>query len=192
MTGKNEMPGTVYISFTAPIDLKTAQSLNSIMFQKIEEGFDHLYLMFSTGGGDVASGLTIYNTIRSMPAKVTIHNVGNVDSIGNAIFLSGKERFTCKHATFMFHGVARQLNGWTEEKPLRTALDFVLADQLRIGSIIAENTSLPLEEITDLFSAAQTKDADFAVKFGMAHGVKDVIIPPGSPVIPLVFDHVST
>ena len=181
------MTGTVYISFTAPIDLKTAQTLISIMFQQIEEGFDHLYLMFSTGGGDVAAGMTIYNTIKAMPAKVTIHNVGNVDSIGNAIFLAGKERFTCKHATFMFHGVAQQLNGWIEERPLRSALEFVLADQLRIGSIIAENTSLPLEEVNDLFSTAQTKDADFAVKFGIANAIRDVVIPQGAAVIPLVF-----
>jgi ATP-dependent protease ClpP protease subunit len=55
--------------------------------------------------GRVMNGINIYNVLRGLPAKVVFHNVGNVDSIGNVLFLAGDERYACPHSTFMFHGV---------------------------------------------------------------------------------------
>ena len=49
--------------------------------------------MISTPGGTVMNGLNLYNVMRAMPFRLTTHNVGNVDSIGNAIFLAGEERY---------------------------------------------------------------------------------------------------
>ena len=62
--------------------------------------------MLSTPGGSVMNGLNLYNVLRGLPITLTTHNVGNVDSIGNAIFLAGQIRYACPHSTFMFHGVA--------------------------------------------------------------------------------------
>ena len=77
----------------------------TVVAQKLTAGTDHFYVLLSTPGGQVTSGLTVYNFLRSIPAKVTMHNIGNVNSIGNAIFLAADERFACAHSTFMFHGV---------------------------------------------------------------------------------------
>ncbi len=42
-----------------------------------------------------------------VPYKLITHNVGNVDSIGNVIFLAAEERYACSTSTFMFHGVRK-------------------------------------------------------------------------------------
>ena len=60
-------------------------------------------------------------------------------------------------------------------------------DQKRIASVIEERTTLTEEQIKPLFLEAQTKDAAYAVDSGIIHEIKDVEIPPGSPVIALVF-----
>ena len=67
------------------------------------------------------NGLNLYNVLRALPTKLITHNVGNVDSIGNAIFLAGVERYACPHSTFMFHGVGfdAPANSRFEEKNLR-------------------------------------------------------------------------
>jgi ATP-dependent protease ClpP protease subunit len=54
----------------------------------------------------VAQGINIYNVLCGMPFKLVTHNVGNVDSIGDVVFLAGETRYACAHSTFMFHGVA--------------------------------------------------------------------------------------
>jgi ATP-dependent protease ClpP protease subunit len=41
------------------------------------------------------NGLNIYNVLIGLPFELITHNVGNVDSIGNAIFLAGSKRYAC-------------------------------------------------------------------------------------------------
>lgn len=135
------------------------------------------------------NGLNLYNILRALPIKLITHNVGNVDSIGNAIFLAGEERYACIHSTFMFHGVGFDVPSSSrfEEKILRERLLAVLADQKRIGSIIADRTSLKGRQISSLFKEARTKDANYARSVGIVHDVRDVSIPVGAPVFSLVF-----
>ena len=139
--------------------------------------------MLSTLGGAVMNGMNLYNVLRAMPFKLITHNVGNVDSIGNAVFLAGAERYACPHSTFMFHGVGfdTQPNMRLEEKNTRETLNGILADQKRIGSIIGDRTKLGESEIEALFREAQTKDAAFAAGCGIVHDIQDVHIPQALP-----------
>jgi ATP-dependent protease ClpP protease subunit len=135
---------TVYISFSAEINPNTTESLIGLISNLVNQRVPHLYLMLSTPGGNVMNGMNLYNVMRALPCELSIHNVGNVDSIGNAIFLAGARRFACAHSTFMFHGVGfNSPQGLRmEEKFLRERLDSIVADQQRIGSILEERTSL--------------------------------------------------
>lgn len=179
----------IYVSFSAEIIDHTTESLIAVMSNCANEKADEVYLLVSTPGGNVMHGMNLYNVLRAMPFKLTTHNVGNVDSIGNAVFLAGSERYACPHSTFMFHGVGLELPGGVrlEEKNMRETLNGILADQKRIGSIIKDRTNLPEADIEALFRDAQTKDATFAAGCGIVHQVKDVQIPKGINVISLVF-----
>src|SRR5438067_7080644 len=93
---------TVYISFSAEISVQTTESLiatlaNCANNPEVKE----VHLLLSTPGGNVMQGMNLYNVMRAMPFRLVTHNVGNVDSIGNAIFLAGEQRFACPHTTFM-------------------------------------------------------------------------------------------
>ena len=181
---------TVYISFSAEISPHTTESLLAVLANCVNQRVKTVYLMLSTPGGSVMNGLNIYNILIGLPLEVITHNVGNVDSIGNAIFLAGKKRYACPHSTFMFHGVGFDLKNQTmrlEEKNFKESLANILSDHKRIGSIITERTKLDEKVVAGLFSEAQTKDATFAVGAGIVHEVKNVQIPPGSNVISLVF-----
>ncbi|MHB8735918.1 MAG: ATP-dependent Clp protease proteolytic subunit [Terriglobales bacterium] len=189
MATQSAVPPVVYISFSAEVNATTTESLIAALAQCAQQGVPEVHLLLSTPGGAVMNGINLYNMLRAMPFKVVTHNVGNVDSIGNAIFLAGEERFACPHSTFMFHGVGLDAPGGArlEEKNLRETLAGVLADQARIASIIEERSSLDAQQIAPLFTEAQTKDAAYAIGAGLVHEVKDVNIPTGAPIIALVF-----
>ena len=59
-----------------------------------------VYLLLSTPGGSVMNGMNLYNVLKGMPFELITHNVGNVDSIGNVIFLAGEKRYATANATF--------------------------------------------------------------------------------------------
>lgn len=187
VVGVQQLP--TFVSFSAEINANTTESLIAVMFQQVQMGVQEVRLLMSTPGGQVMSGMNLYNVLRSLPLKLVTHNVGNVDSIGNAIFLAGEERYACPHSTFMFHGVGFDTppGARFEERQLRELLGGVQADQKRIGSVIAERTTLEVEAIETLFLEATTKDATYAVGTGIVHKICDVEIPPGAPVISLVF-----
>lgn len=179
----------VYVSFSAEINPNTTESLINVMSTCANSSVQSVYLLLSTPGGMVMNGLNLYNVLRSLPFELTTHNVGNVDSIGNAVFLAGKQRYAVSNATFMFHGVGfnAQQQQRFEEKNLRERLDSVLSDQRRIGSIIAQHTNLNAKQIAQLFRQAQTKDARYAMSKGIIQDIRDVQIPTGCPIISLVF-----
>ncbi len=184
-----KLPPVVYVSFSAEINPNTTESLIAVMANCVNQKVKTVYLMLSTPGGTVMNGMNLYNILRGMPFELTTHNVGNVDSIGNAVFLAGKNRYAAPHSTFMFHGVGfnAQQGGRFEEKLLRERLDGILSDQKRIGAIITDRTNISDSEVEELFREAQTKDATYAVGCGLIHKIKDVQIPTGSAIISLVF-----
>ena len=180
---------TTYVSFSAEIIPQTTETLIAVMAEQANKNENEVYLLLSTPGGKVMCGMTLYNTLRSMPFKLIIHNVGNVDSIGNAIFLAGNERYASPHSTFMFHGVGFDMpqGSRLEEKNTREKLDAILQDQTRIGAIIRDHTNLDEGQVSELFREARTKDAEWALEKGIINNIRDVNIPPGSPIISLVF-----
>jgi ATP-dependent protease ClpP protease subunit len=179
---------TVYISFSAEINVTTTENLIAVLAQQANSKITHVHLMLSTPGGTVMNGMNLYNVMRAMPFKLTTHNVGNVDSIGNAVFLAGEERLACPHSTFMFHGVGYDVaNTRLEQKNLQESLDGLLRDQERIGNILTERAKLNVAEVNDLFREARTKDAAFALEKGLIHEIRDINIPAGAPILSLVF-----
>jgi ATP-dependent Clp protease protease subunit len=180
---------TVYISFSAEINAHTTESLIAVFANEINQGKRDFYLMLSTPGGAVMNGLNLYNVLRGFPITLTTHNVGNVDSIGNAVFLAGQTRYACPHSTFMFHGVSFNFTTGInlDERGSRERLSNILNDQKRIGSIIQERTTLSPKQVRAMFREARTVDSAFAAGCGIVNEIRDIQVPAGCPVFQLVF-----
>ena len=180
---------TTYVSFSAEINAQTTEALLGVCADLANKKTDVVYLMLSTPGGNVMSGLTIHNFLRSMPFKLITHNIGNVDSIGNVIFLAGEERYSCPNATFMFHGVGFDIMQPTrfEEKLLRERLTSLQADQKRIADVITQRTKITPDEAEKMFLEAVTRDPHYAKANGIVHDIREVKVPVGTPVLQLVF-----
>ena len=184
-----QVPERVYVSFTAEIVPATIEPLLGLCADLANKRVKEVCLLLSTPGGSVQQGIAAYNILRGLPFKLIVHNVGSVNSIGNVLFLAGKERYSCKNATFMFHGVGVDVSQPTrfEEKNLRERLDSISADQKKIGAIITDRTTMSAEEVQKSFLEAVTRDPDYAKANGIIHDIREVEIPAGAPVSQLVF-----
>lgn len=118
-----DTPQIAYVVFTAEIIPTTVEPLIQTLSGIAQNNIPEVYMAFSTPGGNVAQGITLYNFLRGVPFKLVIHNIGNVDSIGNAIFLASDTRYACAHSTFMFHGISfNNPAGSVGEKEVREML----------------------------------------------------------------------
>jgi ATP-dependent protease ClpP protease subunit len=173
-----------YLNFSSDVQPIVYQPFINLINQLVQQGHDEVNILMATNGGAVATGVSLYNMLRALPIRVVTHNVGNVESIGNIIFLAGEERFAAPNATFMFHGVswgtagAFQLN----VPMLKQVLTSLEADEARIASIVADRSSLTEETVKGFFRQGETKDAQYALATGIITDIKHPTIPPGCPV----------
>lgn len=178
-----------WISFSAEINPNTTEGLISALAALHNQGASEVNLLLSTPGGSVMHGMNIYNFARALPYKLVTWNMGNVDSIGNVIFLAGAERYAAPLSTFMFHGVAFELPGAVrcDTAMLSEHLESIESDQKRIGSVIGTYSSLEEGDVLNLFKVASTKDAAWAQTVGIVDAIREPQIAPGIPVHSLVF-----
>jgi len=178
----------LYVSFTAPINQVSTENLIGLIGKKVNEGASDVYLLLSTTGGAVHYGLTLYNTLRALPIHLTTHNMGSVNSIGNAIFLAGEKRYACPASKFMFHGVGMDPSTERlEEKNLTEKLESIKKNQELIQNIICERTNIDPQEAETLFFQQVTKDPDYAKDKGIIDDIQAATIPTGAEFLQLVF-----
>lgn len=126
-----------------------------------------------SNGGDVFSGIAIYNALRTVQADVTIYIDGLAASIAGVIALCGKPLYMNKYARLMIHRVSG--GSWGTADELRRAAD--LAEELEndLAAMIAGRCKMSVEEIKSRYfdgsehwiSAAQALD------MGLIDGIVD-------------------
>jgi ATP-dependent protease ClpP protease subunit len=169
------------------VDQRSTDLLINALTNSFTQGVREVHLLLSTVGGGIMNGMTLFNFLRGLPIALTTHNVGNVDSIGNVIFLAGEHRFACAHSTFMFHGVAFNTTNPMSfsEQMLSESLTTVRSDQRRMANLITERTKLSEQDVIVMFGRAATKSAAEALECGIIHEIKDVQIPSDAVVASL-------
>jgi ATP-dependent Clp protease, protease subunit len=179
-----------YLYLAAEIAPTSANTLIQYLGDLIAQIPTRVTIAMNSPGGNVVSGIAIYNTMLAMPYPITTHNIGNVDSISNVVFLGATERYACPASTFMFHGVGFQGNANTryEENNLKGMLDTVLSDHRRISGIFATRTNgrVSVRSGMNLFKEQRTRSAEWAVEKGFAAGIRDFVLPAGANVMFLV------
>ena len=175
---------TAYFGYTGPIEPQGVSKLCAALNHAVNNGFDEVYLTFSSGGGYVADGIFLYNHIKAVPLKVIIHNTGSVSSIAVAVFVAGTQRICSAHAMFMIHPTSFHggQDGMTSER-LQASLNAALADDLRTENILRERTGL--DDAT--LAARRFKDVYItpqdALKFGLVQSVGEFTLPNGNQII---------
>ena len=167
-----------YVLFSRAINSGTVSELVRTLNEISSRGQD-IYLLFNSHGGNVAAGIHCYNMLRALPTRLVSHNVGNVDSIANAVFLAGEERYSTSSAVFMFHSVGFDFDTHTrlDCRQLSERLGSVVADHNRIGAIISDRSKLALPAAIDLFDTQIVHTAEWALESALIHEIKDIQLP---------------
>ncbi len=179
-------PEYFYLNFSSEISEKSVNALMGacaeIAAKKLAK---NIYLMFSSGGGSVEHGITLYNFLKSLPCGLVIHNMGSIQSVATVVFHAAEAdfRFAVPHSTFMFHGIAWHI-------PSPTALSHAQVEEIKSGlahsenrfaAIICGRCKLTEGEVRALFVKGKTEDTAFALEKGIIKEVREFSIPKDAP-----------
>ena len=179
------MADIVYLVFNDAINDQTVNRFVDLTSKAIAQYQPKtVYFLFSSSGGFVNAGVSLYNYLLALPQETVMHNIGSIDSIANAVFLSGKKRYASSASTFLLHGIswtfgAQQTLSYSQMQ--ETLSRFDAAEQLA-AKIIGEHTNLTAEEVRTLFRQGESKHPQFALEKGMIHEIREVEIQQRAPV----------
>jgi ATP-dependent Clp protease protease subunit len=182
----SQLPPPAYVTFVGPMQYPATKNFRNILSQLAGNGTPEIYLQFSSSGGALVEGFALFNFLRSLPVRLTIHNIGSVESIANIVFLAADQRFACPDTHFLIHGFewtfgAQQSLVHERIKEISKSLE---ADEERFVGILKSRTGLKQTELDDLdfFRKSAIVNAQDAKKYGIVQDVKQASIPRGSQV----------
>jgi ATP-dependent Clp protease protease subunit len=179
----------VVIRFFAPVIDATVNALMSAVDQKMKQGAKEFVILISSPGGSVIHGLSAYNYLKGLPASITTHNFGSVDSIGIVMYCAGSKRLSVPQARFLFHGVSAQFRGEQnlDEKLLEERLKGLRIDMENIAKVIAANTGKNAKDVIDAMFDRITLNPEEAQSWGLVHEIKSELFAAESEVIAIQF-----
>jgi ATP-dependent protease ClpP protease subunit len=176
-------PTNATLVYVGQIQNPGIKNLRTACCGAVSQGIKDLQILFASSGGNVDEGLALYTFLRSLPVELTIHSIGNVDSVALIVFLAGKNRFCSQTSTFWFHdfswGFGAPINQsraqWVELGGLLTRMKFQSQEILKLRTAFTEEDF----KLLQLYDKSEFQNASFAKEKGIVHEIKDVVIPAG-------------
>lgn len=182
-TLSEQHPGGFYIGFNHAIDRRSMEQLLATCSQAIQQGgFRRVILALNSGGGFLDQAHYAVNILGALPSDIEIvtHNVGNVASAANLLFVCGQRRLVAPGSTFFFHQTFFELGaGERITEPVAAAkLKGIQEEDLRAATIIATRTGSSVEEVRGWQNAEKVMSAQEALECGLVHAIEPLQIPP--------------
>jgi ATP-dependent Clp protease protease subunit len=140
------------------------------MYLEHSESTDEITFFINSPGGDVVSGLAIYDYINIMKKPVNTVCTGTAASMGAILFLAGKKRSMLPNTRVMIHDPSFSGGNLAGKKPheIQRNLDKLNESRETLAKIIADKTGKSLDEIYAVTADDTYYNAEEAISFGLA------------------------
>lgn len=156
-----------------PIDEKTVYSFTAQMLYLMEDEQSPIDIYINSPGGEVNSGLAIYDLIQSCKAPINMYCIGMAASMGALIFAGGKKghRFMLPHSKVMIHEPLIPNGVGGSASSIKSTADSILQTRELLNGILAKHTGKTLEEINKATDHDNFMTTNEAIEFGLCDKV---------------------
>lgn len=160
------------IFISGEIDDNLSNSVVAQMLYLDSVNHDDIYLYINSPGGNVSSGLAIYDTMNYVKSDVVTVCFGIAASMGAFLLSSGArgKRYILPNADVMIHQVLGRSEGQASDIEIST--NRILSLKTRLNKILAKNTGKSIKTIE------KDTDRDFYLSAdeGIQYGIVDKIL----------------
>lgn len=158
------------VFFTSDVNNHTADELIEALMALDSESDEEITLYINSPGGEVSSGLAVYDFISTMRSPVRTVVIGTAASMGAILFLAGKEREVMEHSLIMLHDPSYSTGDIGGKKPheIQKQVDKLMETREELATIIASVTGQPLEKIYEICKEDTFFNARESIGFGLA------------------------
>jgi ATP-dependent Clp protease protease subunit len=159
-----------------PIDDQVANVIVAqLLWLSREDAEREISMYINSPGGQIYSGLAIFDTMRMIPNKISTVAVGVTASFGTVLLTAGTKghRYALPHATIHMHQPLGGAQGQASDIEIQAKE--ILRLKSRLNEIMSESTGQKLEVIERDTERDFYMSADQAVEYGL---VDKVLTPP--------------
>jgi len=151
-----------------PIDDQVANLIVAqLLYLNREDSEREISMYINCPGGQIYSGLAIYDTMCMIPNKISTVAVGVTASFGTVLLAAGTkgQRYALPHATIHMHQPLGGAQGQASDIEIQAKE--ILRLKERINEILAERTGQKIEVIERDTERDLYMSADMAVEYGL-------------------------
>ena len=146
------------------------QTYSPLILHETCEGIQRFDVFVNSTGGEVQSGLALYDVMRAVTCPVRTVCIGTAASMAALLFMSGSQRDMLPHSRIMVHDPLVSSIGGSALSVKALADDLMRARDIT-AAVIAEHTGMPLDQVFQLTAQDTYFDAHAAVEAGLADRV---------------------
>jgi len=137
------------------------------------ESSEPISVFINSPGGEINSGLLMYDVITGSPAPIRMNCMGRAASMAAILFASAGERYLLPGSELMIHQplLGNQVSG--NASSLKSISDSLLETKAQMNRILAKHTGKSEAEIDEATSFDHYFSAEEAVAFHLADRIVD-------------------
>ncbi len=142
-----------------------------LLFLEAEDPGKDIHLYINSPGGEITSGMAIYDTMQYIKCDVSTICIGMAASMGAFLLAGGAKgkRMALPNAEIMIHQPLGGTQGQATE--IEIAAKHILKTREKMNRIMAENTGRSIEEIAKATERDNWLDAQEAMEYGLIDSV---------------------
>ena len=142
-----------------------------LLFLESEDPGKDIHLYINSPGGEVQSGLAIYDTMQYIKCDVSTICVGMAASMGAFLLAGGAKgkRYALPNAEVMIHQPSGGARGQATE--IQIAAENILKTKKKLNEMLAANTGKPYEQVAEDTERDHWMDAKEALDYGIVDSI---------------------
>ncbi len=146
--------------------------IGQLLFLEADDPDKDIFMYINSPGGEVCSGLGIYDTMEYIKPDINTLCVGSAASMGCFLLAGGTKgkRYSLPHSRIMMHQVSGGAKGNISDVNI-TLEEMRAVNEILMG-LLAEKTGKTVEECKDLYDRDRWMSAKDAVDFGIVDKVQ--------------------
>ncbi len=166
---ENSLAAVIY--FSGKVNSKKAADLISWVIKQVNQGVHDFTLQINSTGGDTDAAIAVYQSLKSLPIRLTTINLATVQSAAAIMYCAGQQRYSLPYSFFMLHGNSLT---YTNNMSASVIQSFNELNQIYLQSfmrIFKECSHLEDNQLRDYFSVTTTQYFSFdeAKKVGLVN-----------------------
>ena len=149
-----------------------AESVYSLIMQlqylQREDSNAEITMYINSPGGEVSSGLALYDVMQAISAPIRTVCIGNAASMAAVLFVSGQKREMLPHAAVMIHDPLIRGGVGGSALKLQAISEDLMRTRALIAEILAKHTGHSVEEIYEKTANDTFFYGQEAVEYGLA------------------------